>query len=79
MQKQHPSSCSLKENMNACAAASKLNLAATKAELKDLRLELTQVEKTLAMQRAEEESDHPSSSGRIEHEKFNVRLSFVKI
>ena len=69
MRKQHSEDYSLKGHLVACATAAKLNLAVTKAELKDLRSELVQVDKTLQTQAAE-----GSASGGSDQEDFKVRI-----
>ena len=50
VRQQHPEDYSLKGHLLACVAASKLNLPVVKAELRDLKVALDQVDRTLAPQ-----------------------------
>ena len=70
MRQQHPEDFSLKGHLGACAGAAKLNLAAVKAELRDLKSELVQVDKTL-QQQAEGAAEGGTDSEQVD---FKVRL-----
>ena len=70
MRQQHPQDFSLKEHLVACHAAAKLNLPITKAELKDLKAALAQVDRTLQQQQpaGAEAVEETAGGGQAERE-----------